>query len=141
MLSTAGRADEYELVYRALDVQFKLLHGRAQVLLGICGVLVSTSVLLMSAKLAMRANAVHIQWITPLLLGAGAAAITAAAIVVAGVLRIRWTTELPGPDLRTWVMTSLRYRDSKTNAYRVSTLVLLLSMALFQTAAVLAWFP
>jgi hypothetical protein len=133
-------ADNYELCFHALDVQFKLLHDRAQLLLGICGVLVSTSVVLMSAKLVVRSRVVHQTVIAPSLLIAGACAIVAAAIVVAGVLRIRWTTELPGSDLRAWIMTSLRYRDAKTAAYRVATLFLLLSMTLFQVAALLAWF-
>jgi hypothetical protein len=131
--------DDYELVFRALDVQFKLLHNRAQVILGICGVLVSASVLLMSAKLVMRSPVAHKSVITPLLLSAGAAAIGGAAVLVGGVLRIRWTTELPGADLRAWVMSSLAYRDAKTAIYRLGTMILLLSMALFETAALLSW--
>jgi hypothetical protein len=131
--------DNYEQVFRALDVHFQLLHNRAQVLLGICGVLVSASVLLMTGKLIVRSQIIHLSVIGPLLVGAGGAGIAAAAIVVTGVLRIRWTTELPGEDLRAWVMSSLRYRDSKTLAYRAATIMLLLSMAQFQTAALLAW--
>jgi hypothetical protein len=128
-----------ELVVDMLDVQFKLLHDRSQVILGICGVLVSTSVVLMTGKIVARSHLLHERVIGPLLVAASAAGIFAAAIVVGAVLRIRWMTELPGSDLRAWILTSLRYRDGKTLAYRTSIALLLVSMALFQIAAVLAW--
>lgn len=128
----------YEIAYRVLDAQFKLLHDRAQLLLGLCGVLVSTSVVLMTGKIIAR-SVLNQQLISPLLVAAGATAIGAAAIVVGGVLRIRWMSELPGNDLREWVMGSLRYRDSKAFAHRTSIVLLLASMALFQAAALLAW--
>ncbi len=138
ILAVCGPHD-YEVAFRALDVQFKLLHARAQVLLGISGVLVSTSVLLMTGKIIVRSVLLHERVISPLVMGAGAAAILSAAIVVSSVLRIRWMTQLPGGDLRAWIMTSLAYRDSKTNAYRIAIGTLLLSMVLFQAAAVVAW--
>lgn len=131
-------AEGHELAYRVLDAQFKLLHDRAQLLLGICGVLVSTSVVLMTGKIIAR-SVLNQQLISPFLVAAGIAAITAAALVVGGVLRIRWMSELPGDSLRDWVMRSLRYRDSKTFAHRASIVLLLISMGLFQTAALLAW--
>lgn len=128
----------YEMAYRVLDAQFKLLHDRAQLLLGLCGVLVSTSVVLMTGKIIAR-SVLHQQLISPLLVAAGAAAIAAAAIIVGGVLRIRWMSELPGTGVREWVMRSLQYRDSKTFAHRTSIMLLLLSMAMFQVSALLAW--
>lgn len=137
ILKVSGE-DGYEMAYRVLDAQFKLLHDRAQLLLGLCGVLVSTSVVLMTGKIIAR-SVLNQQLISPLLVAAGAAAIGAAAIVVGGVLRIRWMSELPGDDLRGWVMGSLRYRDSKTFAHHTSIVLLLLSMALFQAATLLAW--
>ena len=138
LLHVAG-ADPYETVFRALDVQFKLLHDRAQLLLGICGVLVSTSVVLMTGKIIIRSRVDHQQAIAPLAVIAGVAAVASAAIVVGGVLRVRWMTELPGADVRAWIMSSLRYRDRKTLAYRTSLAILLVSMGMFQAAAILAW--
>lgn len=126
-------------VFFVLERQFRLLHNRAQVLLGICGVLVSTSIVLMTGKILGRPRLAYHDIIIPLLVGAAAAEITAAAIVVGGVLRIRWITELAGDDIRAWVMTALGYRDSKASAYRASIIVLLFSMLLFQIAATLAW--
>lgn len=126
-------------VFFVLERQFRLLHNRAQVLLGICGVLVSTSIVLMTGKLLGQPQLEHREIIIPLLVGAAAAEIAAAAIVVGGVLRIRWITELPGDDTRAWIMTVLGYRDSKASAFRTSIVVLLFSMLLFQTAATLTW--
>ena len=138
LLAIAG-PDGYETVFRALDVQFKLLHDRAQLLLGICGVLVSTSVVLMTGKIIIRSRVEHEQVIAPLAVIAGVAAVASAALVVGGVLRVRWMTELPGADLRAWIMAALRYRESKTFAYRTSLAALLVSMGMFQAAAILAW--
>ena len=47
-------ADHPERVAKALDVQFRILHNRAQVLLATCGVLLSTSVVLVTAKFFAR---------------------------------------------------------------------------------------
>lgn len=130
--------DQPELVFQVLYVQFKILHARAQVLLGIAGVLVSTSVVLMTGKLIVR-SVVHQAVISPLVVIAGGAAIVAAGIVVSGVLGIRWMTELPGADVREWILSTLRYRDSKTLAYRASIAFVLVSMVCLQSAAILAW--
>jgi hypothetical protein len=41
--------------------------------------------------------------------------ITAAGVIVGGVLSIRWITQRPGDDLGTSLMTILRSRDAKTS--------------------------
>lgn len=138
ILSVCG-PDRYDQIVHALDVQFRLMHNRAQVLLAICGVLLSTSVVLMTGKIIGRPEFVHREVIGTLLIGAGTSEIAAAAVIVGGVLSVRWSSQLPGDNMREWILTSLRYRDSKTNAYRVSTFLILLSMVLFQCAATVAW--
>jgi hypothetical protein len=138
ILNTCG-PDHHEAIFMVLDRQFRLLHNRAQVLLAICGVLLSTSVVLMTGKILGSRRLDHQEVIIPLLVVAGSAEIAAAAIVIGGVLRIRWTTQLPGTDLRAWILSSLTYRDSKVFAYHAAIAVLLLSMLCFQTAATLAW--
>lgn len=132
-------SDDRDVVFEALNAQFRLIHNRAQILLGICGVLLSTSVVLMTGKIIGQRKLEHQGVIAHLLLGAGATEIAALAMVIIGVLRIQWMTELPGKDVRAWVMTSLAYRDAKTRAYRISILLILISMVLFQTASTLAW--
>lgn len=138
ILSVCGH-DQYERVFQALDVQFKLLHDRAQLTLGISGVLVSTSIVLMTGKIVVRTIADQQKIISPLVVAAGCAAILSAAIVVGSVLRVQWMTQIPGSDLRAWIMASLEYRDRKTLGYRISIVILLVSMALFQAAALVAW--
>jgi hypothetical protein len=69
---------------------------------------------------------------------AGILEITAAAVVVAGVLRVRWITQQPGADLSEWVMSNLAYRDEKVRVYRVAMVLLLLSMVAYQTAIAIA---
>jgi hypothetical protein len=93
----------------------------------------------MTGKILGRPRLLHHQVIIPLLLGAGVAEIISAAILVGGVSRIRWATELAGDDVEAWVMASLRYRDSKTSAYRTSVVIFLVAMILFQAAASLTW--
>lgn len=131
--------NRYDQIVHVLDVQFRLMHNRAQVLLAICGVLLSTSVVLMTGKIISRPQLEHREIVSILLIGAGTSEIAAAAVVVGGVLSLRWSSQLPGENLREWVLTSLHYRDSKTNAYRVASFLLLLSMVLFQSAATIAW--
>jgi hypothetical protein len=133
--------DDLDRIAFALDRQFKLIHNRAQVLLAICGVLISTSVVLMTGKLIGRPNFTHKEVIQALLWSAGLVEILAAGIVVVGVLRVQWMTQLPGDSVRDWVQASLRYRDQKTRAYRTAILLVVLAMAFYQVAAMLAVGP
>lgn len=132
-------SDHPDQINHALDVQFRLMHNRAQVLLAICGVLLSTSVILMTGKLIGRPELVNREVVRILLIAAGTAEIAAAGTVVGGVLNVQWSSQLPGDNIRDWILSRLRYRDSKTNAYRVAILLILLSMVLFQSAATIAW--
>jgi len=128
-----------ERVVAALDLQFRLIHNRAQVLLAICGVLLSTSVVLMTGKIIGGSDLAYPSTIGHLLIGAGSTEVIAAAIVVGIVLDVRWMSQLIGDDLRSWTMTSLRYRDRKTVAYRAAIALILISMGLFQSAVVASW--
>lgn len=121
-----------------LDRQFATIHNRAQLLLGICGVLISASVLITTGRLIGRAQFLHQRFAGRLLVLAGAVEIAAAAVVVAGVLNVRWITQQPGADLRAWVLSNLTYRDAKTAAYRVGLLLVLISMMMYQTAVAIA---
>lgn len=139
ILRIAG--DDLDDIVEALDRQFKLIHDRAQVLLAICGVLISTSVVLMTGKLIGKPQFKHQELVRMLFWSAGLVEILAAALVVIGVLQVRWMTQLPGASVREWVLASLEYRDQKTRAYRSSILLLVLAMTLFQVAAMLAVGP
>lgn len=122
-------------ISEALDRQFRTIHNRAQLLLGICGVLISASVVVTTGRLiGRRPDFQHQHAAGLLLVAAGILEVAAAGVVVGGVLNIRWSTRQPGEELRAWVASNLAYRDRKTRAYQVATLLLLLSMVSYQIA-------
>jgi hypothetical protein len=122
---------------RELEQQFATLHSRAQVLLGICGVLLTASVLITTGRIIGRGNYALARIAGWSLALAGLCDITATAIVVGGVLRIRWLTRLPDEDLSAWMTRAIAHRDAKTRAYHVALGVVLVSMLFYQTAVLL----
>jgi hypothetical protein len=131
--------DDLERISAALDRQFQTLHNRAQLLLGVCGVLISASVLVTTGRLiGRRPEFEHQHLASRMLIVAGALDIAAAAVVVGGVLTVRWMTKQLGEGLRAWVYSTLVYRDRKTLAYRIASLLVLLSMASYQVAITIA---
>jgi hypothetical protein len=130
---------DFARVSEALDRQFRTIHNRAQLLLGICGVLISASVVVTTGRLiGRRPEFEHQHTAGVLLVAAGVLEVAAAGVVVGGVLNIRWSTRQPGEDLHAWVYTNLAYRDRKTRAYQVATMLLLLSMISYQVAIAIA---
>jgi hypothetical protein len=132
--------NDFERISEALDRQFRTIHNRAQLLLGICGVLISASVVVTTGRLIGRRpeQIVHKQTAGLLLVVAGVLEIGAAAAVVGGVLNVRWITQQAGEDLRAWLHTNLVYRDRKTLAYRLAIVLILASMLCYQAAISIA---
>jgi hypothetical protein len=126
--------DDFERLSTALERQFETLHHRAQLLLGVCGVLISASVLVLTGRLIGRFSLLTGSKVGPALVLAGALATGAAGVVCTIVLRIRWITAHPGRNLRAWILSTLRYRDGKAAAYRISVVMVALSMASFHAA-------
>jgi hypothetical protein len=137
ILNVHGPGD-FAAISTELNRQFATIHNRAQLLLGICGVLISASVLVTTGRLIGRPQFLHQRFAGRLLVVAGLLEIAAAAVVVGGVLNVRWITQQPGGDLRAWVLSNLKYRDGKTRAYRLGLVLVLLSMVLYQTAVAVA---
>jgi hypothetical protein len=132
--------EDFERISSALDRQFGTIHNRAQLLLGICGVMISASVLITTGRIIGRPDFLHQHIAGRLLIVAGGTEILAAAVVVAGVLSVRWITQQPGDDLRGWVISNLAYRDRKTRSYRVAIALVLLSLVTYQVAvAIVLW--
>ncbi len=111
-----------------LERQFTVLHNRAQVLLGLCGVIISTTGF--SGRLIAGTN-FYAQW---LVIAGVALVLLAAAVVCWGVLHLRWLTMQLGGDTAEWLATTLRYRDTKTNSYRLGLLLMLVGLALYAAA-------
>jgi hypothetical protein len=108
-----------------LERQFMVLHHRAQVLLALCGIIVSTT------GFSGRNVAGTGPWAQRLIVGGVGGVLLAAALVCWGVLHLRWLTMQPGQDIRHWLITSLGYRDFKTQCYRIGLIVMLVSMAAY----------
>lgn len=120
-----------------LDRQFVTMHNRAQLLLGLCGILISASVLVASVRI-MNSHLLHQEFAGGLLVTAGSLEIAAAWFLVWRVLEVRWMTQQPGQSIEEWIMVNLRYRDRKTRAYRISTALVLLGMIAYQVAVAIA---
>ena len=117
--------DDLPAIMAMLERQFGVLHNRAQVALGLAGIVVSTTGF--SGRLVAGTNT-----LSQLLIISGLTLILlSAAVVVYGVLHLRWLTMQGGDSTAAWLVTSLRYRDRKTSAYRVGVIILLVGLVLY----------
>lgn len=115
----------FDAMMSVLERQFLLLHHRAQVLLALSGIIISTTGF--SGRIIAGTNA-----LAQALVIAGVGLVLLSAVIVAwGVLHLRWLTMQPGQTPRDWLITSLRYRDIKTTFYRVGLVVALVGITLY----------
>ncbi len=128
--------EDFATIMAMLERQFTVLHNRAQVLLTLCGIVISTTGF--SGRLIAGTN-----FAAQLLIILGIAFVLLATAVVSwSVLHLRWLTMQPGDDLRAWLAASLGYRDYKTRCYRISLLVMIFGLALYCAAiAVMLLYP
>src|SRR5262249_20081326 len=124
-------------IRRELEDQFKALNSRAQVLLGICGVLLTASVLITTGRIIGSGSYALARAAGWLLALAGVTDIAATFVIVAGVLDIRWVAPMPTDNLRAWIATMISYRDLKTRAYQVALGMVLLSMLFYQATVLI----
>ncbi len=119
-----------------LERQFAVLHNRAQVMLGFCGIVITTTGF--SGRLIAGTNlSAQVAVIIGLLF-----VLAAACTVVWGVLHLRWLTLQPGETPADWLWTSLRYRDLKTCHYRNSIYLMLAGLTFYVFAiSVMLLFP
>lgn len=130
MLADYG-PNAFGAIMAVLERQFTVLHNRAQVLLTLCGIIISTT------GFSGRNIAGTGPWAKWLIVGGVSGVLVAAGWVCWGVLHLRWLSMQPGQDTRTWLLTSLAYRDLKTNNYRVGLTVMLVSLACYVGAIVI----
>lgn len=124
-------------IRKVLDEDFKTLHSRAQLVLGICGVLLTSSVLITTGRIIGKGNFLLARVAGWFLAGAGLCDIISTAIIVAGVLHIKWLTARPDEDLHVWLMRAIAHRNTKTRAYHAALGVVLLSMFFYQSAVLI----
>lgn len=118
----------FETVMAMLERQFALLHNRSQILLTLCGILITT--IGFSGRFIAGTNA----WAQATVIASVIFALLAAAVVVWRVLHLHWLTGQLGADRGAWLRRSLEYRDLKTMGYRVGVWLLLLSLAFYVVA-------
>jgi hypothetical protein len=123
-------------IMELLERQFVILHNRAQVLLTLCGVVVTVTGF--SGRIIAGTNRLA----QVLIIGGVTLSLAAAITVVRGVLHLWWLTQHPGELPGPWVIHCLSYRDRKTRAYRVAILMLIVGLCLYVGAiAIMLLFP
>lgn len=117
--------DAFPEIMAMLERQFGVLHNRAQVTLGLCGIIISTTGFSgrIIAGTNMLAQALVIAGVVFVLLSA--------AVVVWGVLHLRWLTMQAGESTPQWLAMALSYRDQKTRSYRVSIYLLIVGLTFY----------
>jgi hypothetical protein len=111
-----------------MERQFQLLHNRAQVLLGLCGVVITTTGF--SGRLIAGTHLA-----SQILIIVGLSLTLASSLtIVLGVLPLRWITQLEGADPEAWLRTCLTYRDRKTSHYRWAIWLLIVGLAFYVLA-------
>lgn len=118
----------FEKIMSMLERQFLVLHNRSQVMLGLCGIVITTTGF--SGRIIAGTNFAG----QLLIINGIALVLLSAAVVVWGTLHLRWLTQQVGEDTRTWVMTVLKYRDRKTESYRVGVALMLAGLTLYVAA-------
>src|SRR5829696_3848511 len=114
LASYGDEPSNLERIMSMLERQFAVLHNRAQVLLTLCGIVISTTGF--SGRLIAGTNTTA-QW---LIVSGIALVLASTGLVAYSVLHLRWLSMQFGSDLRQWLDTSLQYRDYKTRYYRIA---------------------
>jgi hypothetical protein len=128
--------EKFGEIMSMLERQFTVLHNRAQVLLALCGIVISTTGF--SGRIIAGTNALA----QGLIIAGVALVLLSAAVVVWGVLHLRWLTMQAGNTTEEWLATSLAYRDRKTSSYRVGIVLMLIGLTLYCAAiAVMLKYP
>ncbi len=128
--------DDIRSIMEAVERQFMVLHHRSQVLLGLSGIVITTTGF--SGRLIAGTNDVA-KW----LIISGVALVMIAAVTVCyGVLHLRWLTQHPGTQVEHWLSTTLAYRDRKTRFYRVGIVMTMVGLGLYVASIfVMLWWP
>lgn len=123
--------DSFRPIMEMLERHFLVLHNRAQVLLTLCGIIVSTTGF-SGRNIAGSGSVAQILVVAGVLL-----VMISAGVVCWGVLHLKWLTMQPGQQLKEWLLVSLAYRDFKTRTYRIALFVMLCGLASYVSAIIL----
>lgn len=114
-----------------LERQFAVLTARAQMLLGLSGIVITTTGF---SGRAIASTGLLAQW---LIVSGIFFVLSGAVAIVLGILRLNWVTQLIHTDIRVALLEMLAYRDRKTRAYRLGLLLLIIGLTLYVSAIAL----
>lgn len=115
-----------------LSSQLTFLHNRAQVLLTLGGI--GITVTGFSGRLIAGTD----RWAQAAIIGGLALILIAVGLVVQVVMGPGyWVTQVPGEDVRAWLLGALEMRDRRTRVYRIALALLLVGLALYTVAVTL----
>lgn len=114
-----------------LERQFAVLTGRAQMLLGLSGIVITTTGF---SGRAIASTGLLAQW---LIVSGIFFVLSGAVAIVWGILRLNWVTQLIHTDIRVALIQMLAYRDRKTRAYRMGLILLIIGLTLYVSAIAL----
>ena len=112
----------WDRLLQHMSDQMTVLQNRAQVLLALCAVTITVTGF--SGRLIAGTSPTAKVMV---IVGLGLV-VLAACICVFGVLTVKWLTLIPGDNEEAWLEQTLCYRNRKTTAYRVATVVLLIGL-------------
>ena len=128
--------DDTRSIMEMVERHFMVLHHRSQVLLGLSGIVITTTGF--SGRLIAGTNDLA-KW---LIISGVALVMAAAATVCYGVLHLRWLTQHPGQEIEEWLDLTLAYRDRKTRFYRVGIVMTMIGLTLYVGSIfVMLWYP
>ena len=108
-----------------VDGQLSILAGRAQTLLSLAGITITVTGF-------SGASIAHSGRLAAWLLVLGLVCVlVAAAFTMGGILRIRWTTQMPPCSLETAIRFAIGCRDEKTRVYSRSLGLLVVGLSLY----------
>jgi len=116
---------EFTPAMNVLEKQFQVLSNRAQVLLGISGVVISTTGF--SGRLIAGTGVV-----AQLLVIIGVSFVLAAAVtVVVGVMPLKWITMQEGDTPEAWLVAAIGYRNRKQRRYFAGIVLMIVGLGLY----------
>ena len=120
----------FETLMAALERQFAVLHNRSQLLLTLCGIIITTTgfsgTRIASTPLGQA-----------LIISGVGLNLLAGIVVVSRVLHLHWLTAQMGEDRSQWLMRSLKYRDAKMAGYKLALWLVVWGLGFYAAAIAL----
>jgi hypothetical protein len=117
--------ERFDSIQSLMERQLDVLMSRAQLLLGLCGIAITTT------GFSGRVIAGTSRLGQGLIVTGLALVLCSATVLVRGVLHLTWITQRNSRSIDSWLMSVLEYRDRKTILFRLAIILLLIGLALY----------